>query len=107
MKTSFQFNDGGRANAGFKGMTGDCATRAIAIVTELPYKIISNLIKRRIFSGYFIIGNVDKQLPLTNAMFIKESAANYLHLKFKLWYKYGKCKMITCKGSKQFVPNNI
>jgi len=30
-------NDGGRAAAGFKGRTGDCVTRAIAIVTGRPY----------------------------------------------------------------------
>lgn len=33
----FQHNDGGRAAAGFRGEAGDCVTRAIAIVTELPY----------------------------------------------------------------------
>lgn len=32
------YDDGGRAQAGFKGSTGDCATRSIAIVTGLPYK---------------------------------------------------------------------
>lgn len=34
----FQFNDGGRAVAGFKGEAGDCVVRAIAIATEKPYK---------------------------------------------------------------------
>ena len=34
----FECNDGGRAAAGYKGCTGDCATRAIAIATERPYK---------------------------------------------------------------------
>ena len=34
----FQFNDGGRAAAGFKGMTGDCVTRSIAIATGRPYQ---------------------------------------------------------------------
>lgn len=34
----FQFNDGGRSEAGYKGVTGDCVTRAIAIATELPYQ---------------------------------------------------------------------
>lgn len=29
--------DGGRALAGFKGQTGDCVTRSIAIATGLPY----------------------------------------------------------------------
>ena len=33
----FIYNDGGRKLAGFKGNTDDCVTRAIAIVTELPY----------------------------------------------------------------------
>lgn len=31
-------NDGGRAEAGFKGKTGDCVTRAISIATGKPYK---------------------------------------------------------------------
>lgn len=35
-------NDGGRAEAGFKGRTGDCVTRAIAIVTQKPYKEVYN-----------------------------------------------------------------
>lgn len=34
---SFKYDDGGRANAGFKGKAGDCATRAIAIATGRPY----------------------------------------------------------------------
>ena len=32
------FNDGGRADAGFKGKTGDCVARAVAIAAGLPYK---------------------------------------------------------------------
>lgn len=36
----FVKNDGGRAEAGFKGHTGDCAARAVAIVTGRPYKEI-------------------------------------------------------------------
>jgi hypothetical protein len=34
----FIYNDGGRSSSGFKGTTGDCVTRAIAIVTQKPYK---------------------------------------------------------------------
>lgn len=34
----FQFNDGGREAAGYKGLTGDCVTRAIAIATGNPYQ---------------------------------------------------------------------
>ena len=32
------YNDGGRAAAGFRGETGDCVTRAIAIATKTPYQ---------------------------------------------------------------------
>lgn len=34
----YQFNDGGREKAGFKGTTGDCVVRSIAIATEKPYQ---------------------------------------------------------------------
>lgn len=32
------FDDGGRAEAGYKGSTGDCVVRSIAIAAEKPYK---------------------------------------------------------------------
>jgi hypothetical protein len=35
--TPFTYDDGGRAAAGFKGTTGDCVCRAIAIATRAPY----------------------------------------------------------------------
>ncbi|MGH9574872.1 MAG: hypothetical protein ACRD40_15250 [Candidatus Acidiferrales bacterium] len=34
----FQFDDGGRKCAGYKGKTGDCVVRSIAIGTGLPYQ---------------------------------------------------------------------
>jgi hypothetical protein len=34
----FIYDDGGRAAAGFKGKTGDCGVRAIAIATGQPYQ---------------------------------------------------------------------
>ena len=34
----FVFHDGGRTAAGYKGSTGDCVTRSIAIVTGRPYQ---------------------------------------------------------------------
>lgn len=37
MSIHFEYDDGGRANAGFKGAAGDCVTRSIAIAAELPY----------------------------------------------------------------------
>ena len=33
----FQYDDGGRAAAGFRGDAGDCVTRAIAIATRQDY----------------------------------------------------------------------
>jgi hypothetical protein len=38
----FVFNDGGRAEAGYKGKTGDCVVRAIAIATKKPYREVYN-----------------------------------------------------------------
>lgn len=38
--SAWVFDDGGRAAAGFKGLTGDCVCRAIAIATETPYKTV-------------------------------------------------------------------
>lgn len=42
--TTFIFNDGGRAAAGFKGSAGDCATRAIAIAAGIPYREAYDLV---------------------------------------------------------------
>ena len=36
----FQFNDGGRAAAGYRGTAGDCVVRAVAIATEQPYQAV-------------------------------------------------------------------
>lgn len=35
---SYQYNDGGREAAGYKGRAGDCVVRAIAIAAKRPYK---------------------------------------------------------------------
>jgi hypothetical protein len=40
----FKYDDGGRANAGYKGKTGDCVTRAIAIASGKGYKEVYDLI---------------------------------------------------------------
>ncbi|GAC1494269.1 MAG: hypothetical protein NVS1B13_24690 [Flavisolibacter sp.] len=42
----FNYNDGGRSAAGFKGNAGDCVTRAIAIVTGMPYKDIYEILSK-------------------------------------------------------------
>jgi hypothetical protein len=34
----FQLDDGGRTAAGYRGLTGDCVTRAIAITMGIPYQ---------------------------------------------------------------------
>lgn len=36
--TGLVIDDGGRAAAGYKGATGDCVTRAIAIASQTPYQ---------------------------------------------------------------------
>lgn len=41
---TYQFNDGGRAAAGYKGTTGDCVTRAIAIATGKTYQEVYDAI---------------------------------------------------------------
>jgi len=40
MKLRFKYNDGGRAAAGFRGSTGDCVCRSIAIATGLKYQVV-------------------------------------------------------------------
>lgn len=42
----YQFNDGGRAAAGYKGETRDCVTRSIAIATEQPYQQVYDDLQR-------------------------------------------------------------
>lgn len=49
----YEYNDGGRAAAGFKGICGDCGTRAAAIALGLPYKEVYdelNLIRKEMLS---------------------------------------------------------
>ena len=41
---TFNFNDGGRKDAGYKGQTGDCVCRAIAIITGKPYQEVYDAI---------------------------------------------------------------
>ena len=44
MRMTFQYDDGGRATAGYKGKAGDCTCRAIAIAAELPYQTVYDLL---------------------------------------------------------------
>jgi hypothetical protein len=43
---NYTYNDGGRAMAGYKGTTGDCVCRAIAIAAEMPYQYVYELINQ-------------------------------------------------------------
>lgn len=40
--TTYQYNDGGREAAGFKGKAGDCVVRAIAIASGREYATVYN-----------------------------------------------------------------
>ncbi len=42
----FVNDDGGRADAGFKGKANDCVTRAIAIAAQLPYREVYDALNK-------------------------------------------------------------
>jgi hypothetical protein len=44
MGRHFQYDDGGRLAAGYKGKAGDCVVRAIAIATGRPYQQIYDMV---------------------------------------------------------------
>lgn len=44
---TFQYNDGGRKEAGYKGDASDCVVRAIAIATGQDYQTVYNAIERQ------------------------------------------------------------
>ena len=45
--TEYQYNDGGRKDAGYKGNAGDCVVRAIAITARLPYESVRQALMER------------------------------------------------------------
>jgi hypothetical protein len=49
-EVKFQFNDGGRKAAGYKGNTGDCVVRSVAIGTGLPYQQIYDAVNNAALS---------------------------------------------------------
>jgi len=51
MIQSLVYDDGGRAAAGYKGTTGDCVTRAIAIATGIPYQTVYDNLNQQIKSS--------------------------------------------------------
>ena len=44
LTSAYTYNDGGRADAGYKGLADDCTTRAIAIGTGMPYQVVYDLV---------------------------------------------------------------
>lgn len=56
----FNYNDGGRESAGYKGKTGDCVVRAIAIALELPYKEVYNDLTK--MQGSSVRDGVDRKV---------------------------------------------
>lgn len=58
----YRYDDGGRATAGFKGHTGDCVVRAIAIITGVPYAdIYRRMAAAMRHGGYSASGNGYRQ----------------------------------------------
>jgi len=72
----FQLNDGGRQNAGYKGCTGDCVTRSIAIVSRKPYKEIYDALN--ILSESEHIGKRKKKKSNSRTGVYKVSYRKYL-----------------------------
>jgi hypothetical protein len=72
---NFKYNDGGRAAAGYKGQTGDCVTRSIAIVTGLPYQEV-----------YDSLSNGCRTQRITRGGRYKSSASNGVNVKRK-WFR--------------------
>jgi hypothetical protein len=63
MKNHYQYNDGGRKDAGYKGHVGDCVVRAIAIASSLPYeKIRTDLMRLNKGEAKNGRGRIAKQL---------------------------------------------
>lgn len=69
------YNDGGRKAAGFKGHSGDCVTRAVAIASRRPY-----------WEVYAILSQGCKTQRLTKRSGPKANAANGVNTKRK-WFK--------------------
>ena len=78
----FQLNDGGRAEAGYKGTAGDCVCRAVAIAAELPYKEVYKVIAN---------GNATQRKSRhTKKSHMKRSARNGVFVKRKWFQDYMK-----------------
>ena len=65
MDMKFQYNDGGRPTAGYKGRAGDCVCRSIAIITQMPYQEV-----------YDALNGIVKSKSMGNLTCYRSSARN-------------------------------
>ncbi len=72
----FVFHDGGRAAAGFKGKTGDCVTRSIAIATGKPYQEVYDALNG--LAQTERIGKRKKRLSSSRTCVYRETYQRYL-----------------------------
>lgn len=77
----YKYNDGGREEAGRKGDTGDCVTRAVAIAAGLPY----NEVYDRLANGNKN-QRASKHSRKHKSSFKKKSASNGIYTTRK-WFK--------------------
>lgn len=73
----FQYNDGGRKQAGYRGSAGDCVARAIAIASNRPYKEVYDRLAK---------GNATQRQGKAGKTSGKRSARNGIYVKRK-WFK--------------------
>ena len=84
----FNFNDGGRSKY-FKGETGDCVTRAIAIATGVDYLEVYNALNNLAKSER--IGKRKKKISNSRTGVYKQTADKYLE---SLGWKWHSCMSI-------------
>lgn len=75
----FNYNDGGRKNAGYKGDTGDCVCRAVCIATGLPYQQVYDVLAN---------GNATQRKSKHNKKQRSKSAANGITTRRKWFNDY-------------------
>ena len=78
----YTYNDGGRGKAGYKGTTGDCGVRAVAILTGLDYQTVYKSAAAFFKShGYAATGNAYKMGKKT------KRGQKKPHVVQDLWYE--------------------
>lgn len=84
MSKRYQYSDGGRAKAGFKGVVSDCAVRAIAIATKLPYKEAYDMVNKHAASPQaFVHKSTGKKSGARTGVFRKDMDAIMTSLGWK------------------------